>query len=112
MRCIFILHTSENSIKNLPFEDLGPSPNPLKLDWAYRYLSGQYYHIPIIWWASESEIIPQVGWYVDVPIEPAECTDWGINVRVLKVKLCRGYTISPAPIAHVEVTCRIAYEEG
>jgi hypothetical protein len=120
-RCIFILHTSENSIDNLPFEDMEPDPHPPKLDWAYRYLSGQYCHIPTIWWVSDcqvhqgepSQVVPQVGWYVDVPIEPAECTNWGIDVRVVRVKLCRDYCLNkPAPISHVEIVCRVVYEEG
>lgn len=122
MRCIFILHTAENSIESLSeeFEWMDPEPNPPKLDWAYKYLSGQYYHIPTLWWASDSEVVPQVhqgvppqvGWYVDVPIEPAECTNWGLGVKVLRVKLCRDYcTGTPAPISHAEVICRVVYEE-
>ncbi|WOL31520.1 hypothetical protein [Microcoleus phage My-WqHQDG] len=94
----------------LYYEDLcarlGEVPYP------YKYLSGQYYHIPIIWWASDSEVVPQVGWYVDTPNDPAETTCWGLDVRVIRVKLCRDYCIDPARISHVEVTCRVAYEEG
>ncbi len=123
IRCIFILHTSGNTLEELPFSTtelskhlrcstLEPIAKPPHLDYGYKYLSGQYYHIPIIWWASDSEVVPQVGWYVDTPNDPAETTCWGLDVRVIRVKLCRDYCIDPARISHVEVTCRVAYEEG
>lgn len=113
MRCVFILHVGENSYDELPeeFKDVDfPNPYPPELDHIYKCSTGDYLGIGALWWASDSPAVPQVGWNLDVPMEPVQGTRWGLDARVVRIKLCSHY--DSKGYSYVQVNCRVVYEEG
>lgn len=103
MRAIFEVHTGESLSELEALEYLVPIPNPPMLNHLYKWLEGQHTTIPTTWWASELEVIPQVGWYVRPPMNPIEGTPWGLDVMVIRIRLWDD---------HLEITCRVVYEGG
>lgn len=113
VKCVFILHAREKSYDELgeEFEDVGyPDPYPPKMDYIYKCSTADYLGIGALWWASECEVIPQVGWNLDVPTDPVEGTRWGLDAGVVRIKLCSHY--DSKGYSHVLINCRVVYEEG
>jgi hypothetical protein len=103
MRAIFIIHTGEKYEELEPFEESYPDPNPPALDRVYRYMDGQFSTISAIWWATDLEVVPQVGWYIETVNDYGESVPYGMDAKVIRIKLCKD---------HVLINCRVVYEEG
>jgi hypothetical protein len=113
MKCVFILHVGEKSYDELEdeFEDVGyPDPYPPRMDHIYKCSTSDYLSIGALWWVSDSPIVPEVGWYLDVPMEPLQGTRWGLDAKVVRIKLCSHY--DSEGYSHVLINCRVVYEEG
>ena len=103
---IFKVHTGESLAELEALEYLEPIPNPPRLNHLYKCVGGQFSNIPMTWWATELEVVPQVGWYVRPPTggkDSVEGTPWGSDVMVIRIRLWDD---------HLEITCRAVYEEG
>lgn len=103
VRAIFKVHTGESLAELEALEYQEQTPDPPRLNHLYKWLEGQHTNIPMTWWATDLEVIPQVGWYVRPPMDPVEGMPWGLDVMVIRIRLRDN---------HLEITCRVVYEEG
>lgn len=102
MRAIFKVHTGESLAELEALEYLVPTPEPPRLNHLYKCIEGQSSNIPMTWWATDLEVVPQVGWYVRPPMDPVEGTPRGLDVMVIRIRLWDD---------HLYITCRVVYEE-